>query len=75
MSGASIDLGERLAKSGKLSRIPHLRRMQSCTYSTTIGSTSNGVVLELEILIKDGRVELHAPVEAVAYPVPIRSRL
>lgn len=44
------------------------------TYSTTEWSSCYYVILEFKILIEDGGVQLKFAVEAVAYPLPVRSR-
>ena len=42
------------------------------TYSAAIGSPSDLVIVELEVVVEDGGVELDSAVEAVAYALPIR---
>ena len=41
------------------------------TYSTTVGSAGDNIVLKLEVWIKDGVVELRSAVEAVADSRPV----
>lgn len=45
------------------------------TYSTTVGSASDGVVLKLEVRIEDGVVQLDATVELVTNLLPVGGRL
>jgi len=45
------------------------------TYSTTVWSTSDDVVLELEIRVEDGGVDLDSAVEAIANTLPVSGRL
>ena len=46
-------------------------RMAVPTYSTTVWSSSDDVVLKLEIRVEDGGVELRLAVEAVADALPV----
>jgi len=41
------------------------------TYSTTVGSASDDVVLKFEVRVEDGGVELRLAVEAVADALPV----
>jgi hypothetical protein len=45
---------------------------QQHTYSTAIGAASDDVVLQLEVLVEYGGIELDLPVELVPNLLPVR---